>query len=319
MTNDPRESLLKRDWGDSWDTLERAPDLIARRQTGQITLRLPASVVARLKRVARVRGLPYHSLVRSWLIEGLRATSGPVVDEPDPGPQTTQLNLKLEMSTLDILKARGHDLGKPYHRLAREIVESAIEAAEQNLALPAPRVDRPPIKELMVLLLHAPNKDGNSTVRGITRLQKLLFIIEQKLASQSSFYAFNYGPFNEEVNDSARALEVAGFIRSTEAAASGPPSFEHMLATVVQRAGRGDDVEVEFTLSDRGHEAAEALRESDPKYERLFELIASVREEWDTPQLGDLVDRVYATWPEYAEKSVIADKVVRRNKRKDGR
>ena len=77
----------------------------------------------------------------------------------------------------------------------------------------------------MVLLLHAANQRGDSTVRGITRCKKLLFVIEEKLGSQADSTAFNYGPFNEEVNDAAHALEVAGFIGDTEPVASGPPSF----------------------------------------------------------------------------------------------
>jgi len=169
----------------------------------------------------------------------------------------------------------------------------------------------------MILLLHASNPRGDSAVRGMTRLQKLLFVIEQKLASQSQFYAFNYGPFSEEVNDAARALEIAGFTRSSEPVASGPPTFQQMMATVVNRAGPGDDVKVvEFALNDRGHEAAEALRQSSPGYEQLFRFVESIRKDWDSGDLDELVARVYQTWPKYAEKSVIREKVVRRSERR---
>src|SRR5437660_371188 len=85
----------------------------------------------------------------------------------------------------------------------------------------------------ITLRLPATNQRGDSAVRGMTRLQKLLFVLEQKLAAQTRSYAFNYGPFNEDVNDAARALEVAGFIRSSEPVASGPPSFQQMIATVI--------------------------------------------------------------------------------------
>ena len=131
-------------------------------------------------------------------------------------------------------------------------------------------------------------------MRGITRLQKLLFVIEQTLASQSQFYAFNYGPFNEEVNDAARALEVAGFTRSAEPVASGPPSFQEMIAAATERAAPEDEgTVVEFALNDRGHESAETLRQSNPSYEQLFKLVESVRRDWDTGDLNELIERVY--------------------------
>lgn len=317
MSRDRWDTLLDRDWSESWESLPEAPDLVLRGKSAQITLRLPATMLARVKRVASARALPYHTLVRSWIVEGLRSSVVPQVEEPDTEAQTTQLNIKLDQAILDALKARAHELRQPYHRLARELVERETEQAEQALGLDATPSQPPAIKELMVLLLHASNQRGDSAVRGITRLQKLLFVIEQKLASQSQFYAFNYGPFNEEVNDAARALEVAGFIRSAEPVAAGPPSFQQMITAVTERAGPEDEGKVvEFALNDRGHEAAETLRQSDPIYEQLFKFVESVRKDWDAADLTDLVDRVYETWPKYAEKSVIREKVARRSERR---
>jgi len=320
MSQNRFDALIERDWSDAWETLPDAPDLVPRGKRTQITLRLPATMLARVKRVAATRALPYHTLVRSWLVEGLRAAAVPEVQEPVLEAQTAQLNIKLDQAILDALKARAHELHQPYHRLARELVEWETEQAEAALGLDPTPSYRPAIKELMVLLLHAPNKRGASAVRGMTRLQKLLFVIEQRLEAQSQFYAFNYGPFNEEVNDAAQALEVAGFTRSSEPAASGPPSFKQMIATVTERAGPADEgTGVEFALNAKGHEAAETLRHSSPEYEDLFELVASVRQEWDKGSLDDLIGRVYETYPQYAQKSVIKEQVARRNERRRSR
>lgn len=320
MTKDRWDPLLDRDWSDAWDTLPEAPDLVPRGKTAQMTLRLPATMLARVKRVAKARAIPYHTLVRSWIVEGLRSSTVPEVEEPDTEAQTAQLNIKLDHAILDALKARGHELRKPYHRLARELVEWETEQAEQALGLDPTPSHLPALKELMVLLLHATNQRGDSVVRGMTRLQKLLFVIEQKLAAQSQFYAFNYGPFNEEVNDAARALEVAGFIRGSQPLSSGPPSFDEMMATVSERAGAEQEGKVvEFALNDRGHQAAEALRQSSPTYDRLFKFVESIRQDWDTGNLSELVDRVYETWPKYTEKSVIREKVAERTERRRGR
>lgn len=114
-------------------------------------------------------------------------------------------------------------------------------------------------------------------------------------ADRSRFYAFNYGPFNEEVNDAAEALRLTGFLSSAASASAGPPSFEEMMATTVGRAGPREKPEaVEYALSEEGHAAAERLRQSSEAYERLYAYVRRVREEWDTP---DLVDRVYEAFP----------------------
>lgn len=317
MSKDPWDSLLDKDWSETWGTLPEAPELVPRRPSGQMTLRLSPSLLARLKRVAQVRSLPYHALARSWLLDALRHPSMPEQISEEAEAQTAQLNLKLDQSVLDALKQRGHELGIPYHRVARDWIEWETTQAESALGLSSASHE-PPIKELMVLLLHAPNSKGDSTVRGMTRLQKLLFVVEKMLESRSSFYAFNYGPFNEEVNDAARALEVAGFMRSGEPATAGPPSFREMMSAVTGRAGAesGGSNVVEFALSERGHEAAEQLRHSSPAYEQLYGFVESIKKEWDTPDLKDLVDRVYETWPSYTEKSVIREEVERRSRRR---
>lgn len=311
MSRDQRDTLLNKDWAAAWETLPEAPPLVDRPKTAQITLRVPASVLSRIKRVAHARALPYHALARSWILEGLRTSGSAQPATRLDEPQTEQLNVKLDQDVLDQLKAQADDLRRPYHRMAREWIEVSLGQEEQNLGLDPEPAGQPAIKDLIVLLLHAANKRGDDTVRGITRLQKLLFVIEQKLATQTRFYAFNYGPFNEEVNDAAHALRLAGFLRGSSAAGANPPSFAEMMVTVTERSGpRNGDTDVEeFALNNEGHEAAERLRRSSRAYDQLYAYVRAMREEWDTP---DLVARVYKTYPKFAEKSLIRDEVSRR-------
>ena len=168
------------------------------------------------------------------------------------------------------------------------------------------------MRDLLVLLLHAHDRRGEDAVRGITRLQKLLFVIEQKLAIDSShFYAHNYGPFTEEVNEAASALKLEGYLQSPDAVSAQRPTFAEMMASAMTRSGPKEEPATaeNFVLSDRGHEAAERLRSSNRAYEEMFAYIRQLREEWDTP---DLVERVYEAWPEMAEKSLIKDEVTAR-------
>jgi predicted DNA binding CopG/RHH family protein len=314
MSHDRWDSLLERDWSAEWERLPEAPDLVPRPMTAQITLRMPVALLVRIKRVAAARSLPYHAIARSWIVGGIRQSISPITATASEEPQTEQLNLKLDNELLDLLKARAYELRRPYHRLAREWIEAALAREEEALGLDRVEATQPAIKDLMVLLLHANNKRGQNAVHGITRLQKLLFVIEQNLAHQSRFYAFNYGPFNEEVNDAANALRLAGFVRGAPSVSAEPPTFAAMMATVVQRSGpREDSTTEEFALNEEGHRAAERLRQSSRAYDQLYAYIQRLRSEWDTP---DLLRRVYKTWPKYAERSLIRDEVEGRARRR---
>jgi hypothetical protein len=199
--------------------------------------------------------------------------------------------------------------------LAREWIEASLALEEKRLGFEPVTAQLPAMKQLMILLLHAPNRNGEEAVRGVTRLQKLLFVLEQTLASKSSsFYAYNFGPFSEEVNDAAEALRLAGFLRGGERDTSGPPSFAEMASTVVDRSGPRDRTQVEdFALNDQGHDAAERLRRSDAAYEQLYQYVLTIRGEWDTTEL---VERVYEEYPQFTEKSLIREEVDRRRARR---
>ncbi len=314
MSHDRWDSLLGRDWSAEWERLPEAPELVPRPMTAQITLRLPVALLVRIKRVAAARSLPYHAMARSWIVDGIRQSVAPSPAAASEEPQTEQLNLKLDNEILDALKARADELRRPYHSLAREWIEAAIAREEEALGLDPVEAGQPAIKDLMVLLLHANNEQGQNAIRGITRLQKLLFVIEQNLANQSRFYAFNYGPFNEEVNDAANALRLAGFLRGAPSVSAEPPTFEAMMAMVFQRSGpREEPATEEFALNEEGHRAVERLRQSSRAYDQLYAYIQRLRSEWDKP---NLLRRVYKTWPKYAERSLIRDQVEGRARRR---
>lgn len=131
----------------AWDSLPDAPDLVPRRKTAQITLRLPARLLAHIKAVAAARSLPYHALTRSWLLDGLRTGDAgqDAASVRQEETQGEQLNVKLDHETLDELKARASKLRRPYHRLAREWIESGVAREEETLGINAMSA-RPPMK-----------------------------------------------------------------------------------------------------------------------------------------------------------------------------
>jgi hypothetical protein len=315
------DALLEEDWGASWDDLPPAPPLVyARPKTAQLTLRVPKQLISKLKAIAASKSLPYHSLARSWILEGLRTGALPEgigqLDDAETTPRSSeQLNLKVEPELLDELKQFSHQTRRPYHQLARQWVEAAV-VRERPVASSRPR---PALRELIMLLLDG-TRPGVSAVHGMTRLQKLLFVIQQELDKESStFYAYNYGPFDEKVIDSAEALRVNGFLSGPSGSASmpSPPSFEQMMAAVMDRAGPKEEREAEvFELTEAGREAAERLRRSDAAFARLHERVQDLRQKWDSPELSVLIDRVYEAYPEQTHRSVIKGKVDERRSRR---
>jgi predicted DNA binding CopG/RHH family protein len=320
---DRRDALLERDWGDEWNILPEAPALVlVQPKTAQITLRVPAHVVAALKLVAAAKSLPYHALARSWILGALRSGElpDPAIElEDEESTASEQLNIKLEPEVLVQLKKFSHAARRPYHRLARQWIETALARERASVARPESSSQRPSMREIMILLLHGhENRLGTDAIRGMTRLQKLLFVIQQHIEPQSTtFYPFHYGPFDDQVIDSAHALRDRGFLTGGEPSVGADrPSFADMMATVMHRAGPPESEPETFELTPAGHEAAERLRRADDAYNTLYVRIQTLRQQWDTPNVQDLVARVYERWPDYAERSRIKDEIAQRRARR---
>lgn len=307
---DDIKKLLDVDWATEWESLPEAPDLVPRGRTAQITLRLPASLVDRVRRIGQARDIPYHALVRSWILD---ADLVPISSEGTDERQDAQLNVKLAHDRLDDLKRQAAARREPYHRLARERMESGLAREESAYGIASKVQPTPTLQQLMVLLLHARGPRDNDAIRGMTRLQKLLFVIDQHLDARSGFRAYNYGPFNESVNDAASALRIAGLVG--EERSGGSPSFDEMMAHVERRSGPAEQGPELFALTSEGHATAERLRRSSRQFEQLFRQISELRRDWDATDLNDLVARVYEEYPEFAEKSLIRDEVTSRLKK----
>jgi uncharacterized protein len=306
------DELLEREWGDAWESLPPAPALVvAEPKSAQITLRVPAELITALRDVARRKSLPYHAFARSMITEALRHREIPTGSEEAAdlaAPGDTQLNIKLSPELLEELKQFSHEMRRPYHRLARIWLERGVRHELMAMAS-SPSSRRPSLKELLILLLDTPGPGGRDpAIRGMTRLQKLLFVIDKQLGTEvGRFYAHNYGPFDEQVNDAADALRTRGLVSGGTAGSAEPPSVEEMMASVLRRTGPKNNEVYELTAE--GRKAAAELRRKDAAYTRLAEQIQKLRQEWDRP---DLVERVYEAFPEYADRSLIKEQVARR-------
>ncbi|WP_257300786.1 helix-turn-helix transcriptional regulator [Haloarchaeobius sp. FL176] len=134
----------------------------------------------------------------------------------------------------------------------------------------------------------------DNCVEGRTRLQKLVFLMEQELnevltasldSSDYNFIPYDYGPFSKELYDDLDSLEEDGLIEvEEEPMADGKVKYIYRLTERGQRW-------VQDQLADSNSETAYSLAEA-------------LAAEYNDMLLSDLIDEVYAEYPEYAENSV---------------
>src|SRR4051812_2131020 len=82
-------------------------------------------------------------------------------------------------------------------------------------------------RDLLLLLLASPSADKNIGLGGITRIQKLVFLLEkeQKLAPTSEgfeFTPYKAGPYSPRIYDDLEFLENLGFISKSVSAETTP-------------------------------------------------------------------------------------------------
>lgn len=130
-------------------------------------------------------------------------------------------------------------------------------------------------------------------VEGRTRLQKLVFLMEQELnestasldSSDYNFIPYDYGPFSKGLYDDLDSLEEDGLIEVEE-----EPMTDGKVK-YVYRLTDGGQKWVQNQLADSSANTTHSLAS----------IIAS---EYNDMLLSDLIDEVYAEYPEYAENSV---------------
>lgn len=130
-------------------------------------------------------------------------------------------------------------------------------------------------------------------VEGRTRLQKLMFLIQQRLEDQGgaikwgySFEPYDYGPFAKALYDDLDELQRRSLVKERE------------------RCLDDDVIQYDYVLTkDGGEYVREKLDNS--HFDSLTITAESVKDEFNDMPLQQLIDYVYTEYPEYAENSVL--------------
>ena len=142
------------------------------------------------------------------------------------------------------------------------------------------------------------------TIGGVTKLQKLLFLVEKETEFFNTYedvVSFNFapykmGPFSENVYTEVQFLREMKAIETEPMKSKFGTEYDDSLSNK------------RFTITEKGMKIATELETIlEPKYRyELSELI----EEYNSMDLRELLEYVYKEYPEFAEKSEIKDQVM---------
>jgi hypothetical protein len=203
-------------------------------------------------------------------------------------------------------------------------------------------------RELLVLLLYArgPKGTGNEPLVGVTRLQKLLYLLkrEYKIDTMSSnyfsFQPYKFGPYSSQLYDDIAFLENLGFIGSAGKQVpmssfigeniSLPPlvgfgehsasradieearvGYDYLMGQDSDELHEEDLQERIFRLKPKGEEAARVILEQIAPNQRniLLSKLEEVKKRFAGLTLRQLLAYVYREYPESATESEIIDRV----------
>ena len=164
--------------------------------------------------------------------------------------------------------------------------------------------------DLVVLLLGADSAGTPAgRIDGITRLEKLVFLIENELKPQwldesADFISHHFGPFSAKVYDAVDVLNAASMI-SDSAAPSTSPEDSWEAEYII---GEDQYATRNFELTPRGREYYNALLQDLPK--GVEEQISAFKSRFAGAPLRQLIRYVYQRFPDYTDKSLIRNDIL---------
>lgn len=187
-------------------------------------------------------------------------------------------------------------------------------------------------RDLLLMLLGV---DGKKAVAeglgGVTRLQKLLFLLEQEehitpTGEGFNFEAYKAGPYSSKLYDDLEFLENLGLIGkkvaaegTEEEAAEIDFSFEDLIEPEREPedpSGPAPDAyeEYRYFLTPDGISKIQQLLQTEI-YKPLIRSISRIKARYAQYSLNDLLYYVYTKYPEMTTESEIKEKVLRRRHR----
>ncbi len=168
--------------------------------------------------------------------------------------------------------------------------------------------------DVIVLLLGAPGgSDQRGHLDGVTRLEKLVFLLEHETPARSwvtevaDFRSHKFGPFSAKIYKAADTLWSYGLLRDSARLADSTEDRWEALNVV------GDEPDPyttrTFELTERGHKYYAVLIRELP--EDAEQVLSRFKDRFASLPLRQLVRYVYERYPEFTDKSEIRDQILR--------
>lgn len=157
-------------------------------------------------------------------------------------------------------------------------------------------------KDLAFILFHHAD-----TVEGVTRLQKLFFLLQEETEFSNlyenatfEFEPYDYGPFSEGIYSALEFLIALDAIEVVPAESDVDSIRDEQEPS--QHAGKC------FVMTEKGHKIAEQFDEA--MEDNVGSEVDEILEEYGNLELDDLLEYVYRQYPDYTENSKIRDKIL---------
>lgn len=168
--------------------------------------------------------------------------------------------------------------------------------------------------DVIVLLLGAPGgSDAAGHLDGVTRLEKLVFLLEREtpvrtwITEAADFRSDRFGPFSTKIYQAAEKLSNAGLLLDSARVSD---NEEDRWEAVNLLGDEPDPYTTRtFELTDRGMRYYRALIELLPR--TAEDTLNQFKERFSTLPLRQLVRYVYERYPEFTDKSEIRDQILR--------
>jgi uncharacterized protein YwgA len=167
--------------------------------------------------------------------------------------------------------------------------------------------------KLLLALLYDPDSTGRTEIRGFTRLEKLIFLIQEE-GLHKRFYqyeAYDYGPWSREIHDDVELLGLRGIIVTRREPLKVPVEAADTDECLSQESEEIDEIKTKFVevygLTKPGEKAASSIWRSLTEEERRG--IETIKKNFNQKSLMELIRYVYTKYPDYAEKSKIKNQI----------
>jgi hypothetical protein len=175
------------------------------------------------------------------------------------------------------------------------------------------------VDDAIVLLLGArtPGQEVSGHLSGITRLEKLIFLLEREtdakawLTEPADFIPYNFGPFSSKVYQAIDTLVAGGLLKDSGSPSDGAAdSWErfHAIEDIQDAPVEDPYATRDFSLTDRGQRYFEVLSQQLPK--GAMAELSDFKSRFSRLPLRQLVRYVYQRYDAFTSNSLIRDDIL---------